>query len=185
MKNFLKLLILVGVFYCQPSHAIPYEFYHCFGDYEGWTAPEKVEYRLKRLICDFLEEHPEFTFVHHSDWRAKGALVDYPENFVAVSQHTTGRALDFRLDPYDGFNRNEKLTFHWNGKEYFMDWMKRKGRTCLGFGYYPDTGHPFYHVDTYGCDPGEKRGRRWAVIGGREVGIPYAEDWVLRQLGYE
>lgn len=181
----LWITLLLVVFSCEMAHArsATIDYQDCLGTYDDWRAPDRVRPRVKKVLCDFLRDYPEYTFIRHSDWRPLMSVgdVDHDQG-VARSQHSYGRALDFRLDSYQGMTRIERLTTFQEQSEEFNFWLVLNGHECGGLGEYPQSHNPFLHYDTYGLDLGEKCGRRWGRLSGKYVDIDLARDWLESQL---
>ena len=153
-------------------------FEECFKGFKNFRAPDKMETRLLTIVCNFLEDHPELEYFHHSDWRAKSA-------------HPLGRALDFHLSDYEGMTDCEKQIQAYDDHQKIMDWMEINGLLKMGYGFYPQRQNPkpgqfnpFCHWDTFGLDAGEKEGRRWAKLNGKYVSFEKGLVWWENRLNY-
>lgn len=180
------ITLLMVVFSCEVAHANGHwndvTVKKCLDDYRDWKAPWLVLFQVKRIMCEFLEDHPEYSFIRHSDWRA---LVEQPihgEHNVSKSQHTYGKALDFRLDTYEGMDRYEILATYQEQSENFYFWLYLNGYECGGVGEYPQSHNPFIHFDIHGLLDNGKCGRRWGRIDGKYVSIDIARDWLSNNL---
>lgn len=138
----------------------------CFHQFKDFNHPERIERRLLLIVCEMLED-TGLGYFHHSDFR--------------VSQHETGRALDFHLSDYVGLNYQNRLRTFDEDFLTLHTWIN-DNYPAMGFGFYPQWNSPGFHLDTFGLDAGEKEGRRWSHIGGRYVGFQVGLDWLDQEL---
>ena len=151
----------------------------CFRDFAGWKYPERVEGNVKRILCLFLEAHPELEFHFHSGWRAKEALVHPHHSPSDKSQHPAGKAVDCHFSNYDGMTRCQIMVqFKIDGQK-FETWLIIEGYDDGGLGKYPQWATAGFHYDTFGLGPGEfPKKRRWCELNGEYVEIERCDDFV-------
>ena len=147
------------------------DFNHCFDNYRGWDAPERVAYDLLELLCGYIEL-AGVEYEHLSDVRSHiYNLVDNSiHHYIAKGLHPSGDALDFRFRVPSGVDEVLFYREHAVGLWYYI---LASGYYQEGIGLYDGL---FFHVDT---GRGVKANRRWAVINGQEVSFGRGIDEII------
>ena len=135
----------------------------CF-DFKEFNDPKKINPSLLSTVCFFLTLTNR-TYYNHSDYRP------------LRSEHHSGNALDFRVHSYKGMNQKERLVQYLEDIEDLQSFLDLTGLTNkIGWGIYPKTNNPFFHLDLRG-----KRAR-WSEINGKEVSFELGFKYIKSQI---
>ena len=148
------------------------------------NADQNVDSRLVMTVCLYGRGRQADVHVH-SGLRSDATPRFFENSHFGAwaSQHTTGDALDFRLDypgkPKSKLTRCQLARIYKYEVEGMIRFLKKHNLyDFVGLGIYPDQITPFFHLDFRGWKA------RWSRIGGKylgiESGIQFVEDWNRR-----
>ena len=170
MKIALSMIVLVfGWWVSAESNNSVWDRIYPEVRHRNFNYPEKLDKELLELLYKIVREvggrlhiHSDFRPVNGGTGNKKGRVL----HKVINSKHAFGIAVDFRLDNYDHLSKEERLYVYYRRTE-MMEELFRKYNVFdkVGFGIYPYSKNPFWHIDVRGQKARWCRGRRGNYLG--------------------
>ena len=136
--------------------------------HRNFDYPEKLDEELLAILYKIVREVGGKLHIH-SDFRPGSRGNSSGENTVrqvTASKHALGIAVDFRLDDYTHQSRDERLFVYYRKTEMIEElFHKYDIFDEVGFGIYPYSWNPFWHIDVRGAKARWCRNKRKRYVG--------------------